>query len=95
MTRKDYEAIARAIKTLRATALDEVIEDSDHWTRLATGQDTEEAEESGRLAGVVDGIDETVGQIANVLAADNPRFDRVRFLAACGIPKVSASALVR
>ena len=31
------------------------------------------------------GIDNAAACIADALAADNPRFDRARFLAACGV----------
>ena len=59
MTRKDYEAIAAAIK--------EVV-DSNRWFK-------------GNLSGTQD----TAKAVANVMAADNPRFDRARFLKACGV----------
>lgn len=35
----------------------EAEQDYAYWERLATGQDTEEAEESGRLEGVADGLE--------------------------------------
>ena len=57
MTRKDYEAIARAIARSRG-----------HWAAVDVA---------------VHAIEATAGQIAVTLAADNPRFDRERFLAAC------------
>lgn len=34
--------------------------DSDHWEELACGQDTEEAEESGRLIGYQEGLEEAL-----------------------------------
>lgn len=43
------EEIASARRDVRA--------DSDHWERLACGQDTEEAEESGRLIGYQEGLE--------------------------------------
>lgn len=33
------------------------------------------------------GADSLVERIADALAADNPRFDRARFLKACGVPQ--------
>ena len=59
MTRKDYEAIAAAIK--------EVV-DSNRWFK-----------------GNLGGIQATAKAMADVMAADNPRFDRARFLKACGV----------
>ena len=38
-----------------------------------------------------DGIRLAVRSIADALAADNPRFDRSRFLAACGVAPAPAS----
>lgn len=43
------EEIASARRDVRA--------DSDRWERLACGQDTEEAEESGRLIGMQEGLE--------------------------------------
>ena len=56
MTRKDYQAIAEAIKS---TLHDNVPAVDIAYTIAAN--------------------------LADVFAADNPRFDRSRFLAACGI----------
>ena len=56
MTRKDYEAIARAIARSRG-----------HWAAVDIA---------------VHAIEATTEQIAIALAADNPRFDRERFIAA-------------
>jgi hypothetical protein len=58
MTRKDYQAIARALFCVRA--------EDDH-------------EERGGRAVLAD----VVEALADVLATDNPRFDRATFLAAC------------
>lgn len=59
MTKKDYQAIARAIHTARTHAkIDE---------KLDPGS----------------GINRVEHLIADVLAADNPRFDRERFVEAC------------
>lgn len=61
MTKKDYQAIARAI----------------HETR----------ENSANYSAWDDEVREVVGdmtaRLANALAADNPRFDRARFVEAC------------
>ena len=59
MTKKDYQAIARAT----------------HQTRVMySGRD--EARERGAIMSLAE-------RIADVCAADNPRFDRATFLAAC------------
>ena len=55
MTRKDYVAIAAAIKT------------ADRY------------DDGEQIAAAI------VQNIAGVMAADNPRFDRARFLKACGV----------
>lgn len=45
------------------------------------------------IAGVIDGIDDPVAKVSAALsfakacARTNPRFDRLRFLAACGMPE--------
>jgi hypothetical protein len=57
MTRKDYVAIAAAIKSSQRPA-------------------TSETEQS---------IAELAKRLCSVFAADNPRFDRYRFLTACGV----------
>ena len=38
------------------------------------------------IAGWLEGIDDAARALAARLASDNPRFDRARFLAACGVP---------
>jgi len=62
MTRKDYVAIAAAIKD-RVTIAQHIqgaAQRIGHYTELAR-------------------------EIAEVMARDNPRFDRARFLKACGV----------
>ncbi len=61
MTRKDYVAIAAAIKAR-----------------------TEMARNIQNSAVRLTHYKELTGDIADVLARDNSRFDRARFLAACG-----------
>jgi hypothetical protein len=63
MTRKDYVALAAA---LRDTLL----------INLSTPD---------QLAGAKAAHHSAVTRVAVVLARDNPRFDRARFLAACGV----------
>jgi hypothetical protein len=65
MTKKDYIAIAAAIKAARADVT------------------TKEPRYSQR--DMLDGISLAVEHVADVFAADNPRFDRARFLAACDV----------
>jgi hypothetical protein len=47
----------RELRKMIAEARRDVREDDDYWARLACGQDTEEAEESGRLAGYAEGLE--------------------------------------
>lgn len=63
MTRKDYIALAGAIKAARLPATVEGV----------------------YPAPFNDGISSAAEQIADTLAQDNPRFDRARFLKACGV----------
>lgn len=60
MTRKDYKAIADAIRKA--------------WDAATDSTDT--AEEAMLL---------TIGNIGDIMAQDNPRFDRDKFERACGI----------
>ena len=62
MTKKDFEAIARALK-----------DQHDALAPLTAAQE--------RI------LLSTAKDIAGVCAAQNPRFDRARFLAACGFPQ--------
>lgn len=70
MSKKDYQALARAIYTARVEMLSR------------KGPD-----------GTLDTLDSVAGHVALHLAADNPRFDRARFIEACetgttkGMPK--------
>lgn len=65
MTRKDYELLAKALKT----ATDRV--------RICEPENAQKD--------ILDGIGYAADYIVDALAAGNPRFDRVRFLAACGV----------
>ena len=67
MTRKDYVAIARAIKDARPLAL--------------------ERRQAFPLSLVIakDVLETVAANLADTLAADNPRCDRSRFLKACGV----------
>lgn len=64
MTKKDYEAIARALKDAR-----------------------EAIEPDGRAfdVGYLTASDNAATALASALAHDSPRFDRARFLRACGV----------
>jgi len=61
MTRKDYVAIAGALKAQRYAY-------APHWD-----------------ANLFRACNDNAKAIAEVLASDNPRFDRQRFLDACGV----------
>jgi hypothetical protein len=84
MSKKDYQAIARTLFEIGATARAE----------YDAGHDTSHNAE--RLAGRLDAVESMRGALADILAADNPRFDRARFIEACetgttrGMRKVSA-----
>ena len=66
MTRKDYEAIAAAMKTARSY--------SQRGEPLTI-----------HAANFNCGVSNAAQRIADHCAADNPRFDRQRFLKACGV----------
>lgn len=78
MTRKDYVALAAALNTTRPLNM----VTADQWTAEgATGLAAAAgAYDLGRTSQWVN----TVQEVADMLAADNPRFDRNRFIAACG-----------
>lgn len=69
MTRKDYEALAAAIRAARAE-----IEEKEMGSGLVTS-----------VADLLDGTAYAAEFIADALARDNPRFNRERFLSACGV----------
>lgn len=75
MTRKGYEAIAAKVAEVRAEYVEQAriaYHDGDHVHRRS-------------LESAVMGMDVAVSRISEALAADNPRFDRLRFLQAAGI----------
>lgn len=47
----------RELRRMLREAKRDVRKDEDHWTKLACGQDTEEAEESGHLIGYAEGLE--------------------------------------
>lgn len=61
MTKKDYVAIAQALRDAYG---------EDHAAFPVSGEEMRQ---------------EAAGRLCEAFAADNPRFDRARFLAACGI----------
>lgn len=63
VTRKDYEAIAKALRDARRAITDK--------------------EPAESLNDLWDGVGYARDYICDMLAADNPNFDRARFLAAC------------
>ena len=68
MTRKDYIAFAAMLKTERGAHFDSV-----PYDQMTEWQN-----------GTYDQWNTIALNLAGVLAQDNPRFDRARFLAACG-----------
>lgn len=65
MTKKDYVAIAAAIKAARA----DVTNKEPLWAQRD----------------MLDGVSLAAEHVATMCARDNPRFDRARFLNACGV----------
>jgi hypothetical protein len=65
MTKKDYEAMAAAVRDARARIIN--------------------VEDASQIDAMLDGTAYAMEHIADVLARDNPRFDRARFLTACGV----------
>lgn len=65
MTRKDYELLAAALRSSRAT----------NYTN------------SANRALYNNGVNNAAHNIARALRRDNPRFDYVRFLVACGVTR--------
>lgn len=55
-----YAEPVRALVRMLADAETDVDDDEERWAELATGQDTEEAEESGRLIGRAQGLREAL-----------------------------------
>lgn len=53
-----------ALRAALQTAIDAMAADGEHWDRLQCGQDTEDAEESGRLAGYVEGLEAALATLA-------------------------------
>ena len=66
MTKKDYVALAIALKAARIN----------HEVKPGSSS------ELSRLRGT----EQAALEIADTLASENPRFNRARFLAACGVP---------
>jgi hypothetical protein len=64
MTRKDYKAIAEAIKNVLEL----------------------ERRDNNGAGGPVENVVGLLSEnIAGIMAQDNPRFDRIKFLSACGL----------
>lgn len=74
MTRKDYELIAKVFKEIR-----------NEFYRDMTDADTAHGWDKNLFAGV--GVRILAENLAKELEQDNPRFDRQRFLDACGVAK--------
>jgi hypothetical protein len=66
---KAQDALRRMIREAR----DDVRRDEDYWACLASGQDTEEAEESGRLAGYLEGLEAALEVLESVRTTDEER----------------------
>lgn len=75
MTRKDYVLIAYSLNRSRPTRDTEQSGNGDSLYHI------------GGEAVLVDYHARLCGRVADHLAADNPRFDRARFLKACGVTR--------
>lgn len=71
MTRKDYVALADAFSSARQIVIDHA--------RYLGNLDSETRYRDAQL----DGIDQAIDSVADILAADNFRFNRARFNDAC------------
>ena len=60
MNTYDRSTLARRLEALRAAvelALDEKERDERYWEDVATGQDSEQAEHTGYISGLIDGLE--------------------------------------
>lgn len=72
MTKKDYELIANAIKELNSKLARDYLQ-------------AQTKDEVNRVAYAMNGLNLTADHIASALVATNERYDRERFLKACGV----------
>lgn len=70
MTKKDYVKIAKVLKDKR-----DLLGPQETWTN----------EDKRHFAGFLQACDMLIESFADMLAEDNPRFDREKFIRACGI----------
>lgn len=75
MTRKDYVLIAEVFRNAKQY--------QDRYISELTGDDRELTEEIETI--IRDAREQLAADLASKLNADNPAFDRQRFLTACGI----------
>lgn len=76
LTLSDVHASPELTAMLEQARTD-MIADDEEWARLACGQDTEEAEESGRLAGYIEGLEAALKLIMPAKQADKPTADEI------------------
>lgn len=74
MTKKDFEATAAIIKNRRAV-----------YQTVSVRSRPRNDHAVGFDYGALNALEVVALDMADMFAADNPRFDRARFLAACGI----------
>lgn len=72
MTRKDYELIAQAVRVYR-----------DHIVKMASLPENAPRAEINKFR--LEGAEWTITYLANALEAENPRFNKQRFLMASGL----------
>jgi hypothetical protein len=76
MTRKDYILIAETLRQL----LDDIARQGDSLERVGLSDRTRAVIHGEHL-----GVRHAALRLADVLRQDNPRFDRTRFIEACGL----------
>lgn len=74
LSRKNYEAVAKVVSKI-----------SRDFSLVAGEGDSTDENLKGYDRGAVDALTDVRVALADYFASDNPRFDRERFLKACGV----------
>lgn len=75
-TKKHFEAVAGALRSAG-----EIVADVDE----RTGDGLDDIKEEARECGLAEGVEVVAHEMARVFAHSNPRFNKARFLRACGV----------
>jgi hypothetical protein len=76
MTRKDYNALAASIHAKRK-----------HYEGIKPKARVSKEIKAAIQGACLDAVDSMARDIADICEADNPHFDRDRFMIACGVPR--------